>query len=126
MKTTEIGRRGESAVCDWLHARGYEIVERNFHIQGGEIDIIAKNKDYLAFVEVKTRKPNSYVSGYEAVTKAKQKRLVQAAAIWCAAHPDFLQQPRFDIAIVEMQGKAVLSVTYLTQAFDATDSEYIF
>ena len=56
MKTTEIGRLGETAVCSWLRQNGYTVLRRNFCIRGGEIDIIAQNAEYLAFVEVKTRR----------------------------------------------------------------------
>lgn len=125
MKTTEIGRRGESAVCDWLCTHGYMIVSRNFCVRGGEIDIIAENAEYLAFVEVKTRKPGGLATGYDAVTKSKQARLIQTAAAWCAQHPTLLQ-PRFDIACVLMKNGVVLSVDYLENAFDATGSQFIF
>ena len=104
MKTTEIGRLGETEVCRRLEQLGYSIVKRNFCIRGGEIDIIAQNAEYLA---------------------KKQARLIQAAAMWCAEHPTQLQ-PRFDIACVEMQGTHVLSVDYLENAFDATGSDFIF
>lgn len=125
MKTTEIGRRGEAAVCDWLQKHGYVIIRQNFCIRGGEIDIIAENGIDLAFVEVKTRKPGSLSTGYDAVTTKKQARLIQTAAIWCAEHPTQLQ-PRFDIACVQMQGVHVLSVDYLENAFDTTGSDFIF
>ena len=93
--------------------------------RGGEIDIIAENGEYLAFVEVKTRKPNSLTSGFDDVTAKKQARLIQTAAVWCAEHPTELQ-PRFDIACVMMQGKQILSVDYLENAFDTTGSDFIF
>ncbi len=125
MKKREIGSLGESVVCDWLVEHGYRIVRRNFCIRGGEIDIIAENQEYLAFVEVKTRKPGSWYSGFDAVTDAKEARLIQAAALWCAEHPTELQ-PRFDIATVELQGIRVLGVDYLENAFDATGSDFIF
>ena len=48
MKTTEIGRLGETAVCRQLEQQGYSIVRRNFCVRGGEIDIIAENGEYLA------------------------------------------------------------------------------
>lgn len=54
--TTEMGRRGETAVCSYLMERGYKILTRNYRIRGGEIDIIAQKEEILAFVEVKTRK----------------------------------------------------------------------
>ena len=71
IKTTEIGRLGETAVCRQLEQQGYSIVRRNFCVRGGEIDIIAENGEYLAFVEVKTRKPNSLTSGFDDVTAKK-------------------------------------------------------
>ena len=110
MKTTEIGRLGETAVCRQLEQQGYSIAE---------------NGEYLAFVEVKTRKPNSLTSGFDDVTAKKQARLIQTAAVWCAEHPTELQ-PRFDIACVVMQGKQILSVDYLENAFDTTGSDFIF
>lgn len=125
MEKVEIGRLGETAVCQWLEARGYTIVDRNYCVRGGEIDIIAKNETDLAFVEVKTRKPGSMVSGYDAVTVQKQQRIIRAAALWCAAHPLELQ-PRFDVAVVEMSGTEICSIDYVEQAFDASDSAYIF
>lgn len=125
MKTTEIGRRGETVVCRYLEANGYEILRRNFCIRGGEIDIIAQNAEYLAFVEVKTRRPGSMVSGFEAVTKKKQARLIQTAAMWCAEHAN-PRQPRFDVACVLMQGTQVQQVEYLENAFDTTGSDFIF
>lgn len=125
IKTTEIGRLGETAVCRQLEQQGYSIVRRNFCVRGGEIDIIAENGEYLAFVEVKTRKPNSLTSGFDDVTAKKQARLIQTAAVWCVEHPTELQ-PRFDIACVVMQGKQILSVDYLENAFDTTGSDFIF
>ena len=125
MKTTEIGRLGETAVCSWLRQNGYTVLQRNFCIRGGEIDIIAQNTEYLAFVEVKTRRPGSLGTGYDAVTAQKKARLIQTAAAWCAENPTDLQ-PRFDIACVIMQGRRVLSVDYLDNAFDTTGSHFIF
>ena len=125
MNTTEIGRLGESAVCSWLKAHGSHIVRNNFCIRGGEIDIIAQNEEYLAFVEVKTRRKNSMISGLEAVTKKKQIRLIRTAAVWWGQNPCELQ-PRFDVACVTIQGHQVLSIDYLENAFDVTGCGVIF
>lgn len=70
---SEKGKLGESKVCEYLAERGYTISARNYRIKGGEIDIIAENGDYIAFVEVKTRKPDSMVSGFEAVDRRKRR-----------------------------------------------------
>ena len=77
--TAETGKAGENCVASWLEERGYEILERNFHSRFGEIDIIAKRGTYIAFVEVKTRAPNSLVSPLEAITAAKQRKLTATA-----------------------------------------------
>ena len=69
MTKHEIGRLGEESVCTYLENLGYKIIVRNYRIKGGEIDIIAQNDEYTAFVEVKARKPDSIVSGLEAVNK---------------------------------------------------------
>ncbi|MGN0690377.1 MAG: YraN family protein, partial [Oscillospiraceae bacterium] len=53
MKNKEIGYAGEKLVAEFLESRGCEILCRNFTIRGGEIDIVAKDGEYLVFVEVK-------------------------------------------------------------------------
>ena len=75
MTRREIGNFGETVVCNYLTQQGYDIVKRNYCIRGGEIDIIAIKSDFICFVEVKTRKENSMVSGLEAVTRKKQLRI---------------------------------------------------
>lgn len=125
MNKTEIGRLGEEAVCNYLTDRGYRIVERNYRIKGGEIDIIADNSDYIAFVEVKSRKPDSMVSGFEAVNKRKRSLIIKTAADYCCKHPNMLQ-PRFDVAQVIISGDKVLSIDYITNAYDTTGYNLIF
>ena len=56
MTPSEAGRRGETAVCQYLLQHGYTIRKRNYRIRGGEIDIIAQKDEILAFVEVKSRR----------------------------------------------------------------------
>ena len=105
MKNSETGKLGEESVCVYLTERGYRIAARNYRIKGGEIDIIAENGDYIAFVEVKSRKPQSLVSGFK--------------------HPNLLQ-PRFDVAQVIIDGGRVLSIDYITNAYDTIGYNYIF
>ena len=125
MTKSETGKLGEEAVCHYLAERGYNIVERNYRIKGGEIDIIAENGDYLAFVEVKSRKPDSLVSGFEAVNKRKQGLVIRTAAEYCCRHPNALQ-PRFDIAQVVIAGERVVSIDYINNAYDTTGYNFIF
>ena len=125
MDKTETGRLGEESVCAYLRKKGYRIVVRNYRIKGGEIDIIAENGDYLAFVEVKSRKPGSLVSGFEAVNKRKQGLIIKTASDYCCKHPSALQ-PRFDIAEVIIDGGEVCSIDYISNAFDTTGYNIIF
>ena len=125
MNKTEVGRLGEEAICKYLADRGYSIVERNYRIKGGEIDIIADNGDYIAFVEGKSRKPDSMVSGFEAVNKRKRSLIIKTAADYCCKHPSMLQ-PRFDVAQVIISGEKVLSIDYITNAYDTTGYNLIF
>ena len=125
MTRSETGKLGEDSVCSYLIERGYTITARNYRIKGGEIDIIAENGDFLAFVEVKARKPDSLVSGFEAVNKRKRGLIIKTAADYCCKHPSMLQ-PRFDVAQVIIDGDKVLSIDYIFNAYDTTGYNFIF
>lgn len=125
MNSTEIGRIGEEAVCELLTRSGHEIVDRNYRIKGGEIDIIAVNSEYILFVEVKTRSPHSMVSGFEAINSRKRGLIIKTASDYCCKHPNKLQ-PRFDTAQVIMAGEKVLSIDYIKNAYDTTGYNFIF
>lgn len=119
MKSKAIGFLGERAVCRYLQQQGYRIVSRNFTVRGGEIDIIASCDDVLAFVEVKTRKVDSMVTGMEAVTPAKQRVLIRTAQQYLLRFPDSAQ-PRFDVAEVRVDENGELYLQYIKNAFDAS------
>ena len=125
MTKSEIGKLGEESVCAYLIERGYKITARNYRIKGGEIDIIAENGDYIAFVEVKSRKPDSMVSGFEAVNKRKRGLIIKTAADYCCKYPNMLQ-PRFDVAQVIIDAGKVLSIDYILNAYDTTGYNVIF
>ena len=125
MTKSEIGKAGESAVCEYLCSIGYKIKVRNYRIKGGEIDIIAENGDQIAFGEVKTRKPDSLVSGYDAITKRKKGLIIKAASDYCCKNPTVLQ-PRFDTALVIFDGEKVCSIDYINNAYDTTGYKFIF
>lgn len=125
MTSTEIGSIGEESVCSYLIEKGYTVIARNYRIKGGEIDIIAENSDYIAFVEVKSRRPGSMVSGFEAVNKRKQGLIIKTAGDYCIKHPTELQ-PRFDVAEVIIDNGRVLSIDYIQNAYDTTGYNFIF
>lgn len=76
-KRHEIGKLGEDLACKYLQDKGYKIIERNFEARQGEIDIIAKDKEELVFIEVKTRSNISYGKPAEAVNEIKQNHLIK-------------------------------------------------
>ena len=92
----ELGDWGEDRAALFLRLHGYSIVERNFRCRQGEIDIIAKKRGVIAFVEVKLRKNAEHGEAKEFVTYSKQRRILTAAKVWLAAN-DCELQPRFDV-----------------------------
>lgn len=94
-----LGQWGEEQAAQWLTQRGWRILAKNFRCRMGEIDLVAENGTYLAFVEVKLRKDDRFGSACESVTPAKQRRLRVAAEYYLMGHPTELQ-PRFDVAEV--------------------------
>ena len=91
-----VGAWGESIAADFLAKKKYKIVAMNYRCRFGEIDIIAENRKYLAFVEVKLRKSNKFAAAAEFVDCYKQERLRTTAELYLSENPTKLQ-PRFDV-----------------------------
>lgn len=88
----DIGKRGEKIAAAYLKKQGYKIHAKNVFSAHGEIDIIAENKDFLVFVEVKARKDSPenfevYGCPCEAVNKKKQQHILYTARIYLEKHP---------------------------------------
>ena len=106
----------------YLKLRLYKILKRNYNTRYGELDIIAKNRKYLCFVEVKTRSANSYGSPAEYVDKYKQNRIIKTAYLYLKYNPTNLM-PRFDIAeVYHDNGK--FKINYIKNAFMLTEDNY--
>ena len=106
MNIGKTGMEGEKRVANFLRKNGFSIVKRNYHTRYGEIDIIAENEQFILFVEVKTRKINSLVSGIEAVDSFKQRRIMLTANDYIVK-TECQKQPRFDIAVVTVFEKEI-------------------
>ena len=91
-----LGRWGESMAAEELRRRGWRVVASGWHCRFGEIDLIAENGTYLAFVEVKLRKDDRVAQAREFVDYRKQNRIRTSAELYLAEHPSKLQ-PRFDV-----------------------------
>ena len=93
---TSLGAWGEAIAAEALKARGFAVIERNYRSRYGEIDIIAENREYLVFAEVKLRKSTYFGAAREFVDLRKQERLRATASMWLEEHETSLQ-PRFDV-----------------------------
>ena len=112
-------RWGETVAADYLKKRGCRLLAAGWQCRFGEIDLIVQEGEYLAFVEVKLRKSDSFAKAREYVTLSKQNRLRTTAQVYLAENPTRLQ-PRFDvIEIYAPQGMATVSpeIYHLKDAF---------
>lgn len=82
MTTIDSGKSGEELACEYLKEQGYKILERNYRIRGGEIDIVAKDGEYLVFIEVKTRWSHEYGLPAEAMSSWKIRHLLKTAKFY--------------------------------------------
>lgn len=90
------GRWGEEKAAAFLRRKGYKIIGMNYACRMGEIDIIARNRKFIIFAEVKLRKSAAFAEAREFVTIAKQERIKITAAVWLSENETSLQ-PRFDV-----------------------------
>ena len=115
-----IGRWGEQIAGDYLKKKHYKIVAMNFSCRGGEIDLIAKKRRYLVFVEVKLRKNADFAQAKEFVTRAKQERIIQTASLWLSQNQCELQ-PRFDVIEIyapDGQHSKSIRINHIENAFE--------
>ncbi len=105
MNRRDTGILGEKLAKDFLKKRGYRVIETNYRCTEGEIDIVARHKDYLVFVEVRTRKNREFGSPEESITPTKKERLRNAAARYQQEHDNLPQSWRIDFVAVELDQK---------------------
>lgn len=112
-----IGDKGEDFTVKYLRKNHYKILERNYSGKFGEIDIICANREYICFVEVKTRAANSFGRPAEYVSIHKQRRIIRTAYHYLANNKVSNKMYRFDIAEVTYDDKGVFSINYIENAF---------
>ena len=99
------GKWGEQRAAAYLAERGYQILEHNVRTPYGEIDLIARQQSILVFVEVKARHTTRFGYPEESVGVRKQAHLMESAAAYLLAHPEFGENWRIDvIAILDRPG----------------------
>ncbi len=108
MNRQEVGKLGEKAAQKFLKKRGYRIREVGFRCPRGEIDIIAQQKDYLVFVEVRTKSNLDFGTPEESITQAKKKKLVALALTYTSIHQKLPSLWRIDVVAIELDDKGKL------------------
>ncbi|MBQ1546328.1 MAG: YraN family protein [Clostridia bacterium] len=110
------GKIGEKYVCDYLIKNQCKIAAVNYSSRYGEIDIIAENKTWIIFVEVKTRTQGSMVGGFESITRSKIQKITKTAAYYLMAHPTSKQR-RIDCAqVIVNSDNELVRIDYIKNA----------
>ncbi len=99
-KRQQYGKDSESIATRYLKKNGYKILEQNYRNKLGEIDIIAKDKKTLVFVEVKARRSSGYGSPKWAVTLKKQRKISMVALYYLKATKQNKVKARFDVVAI--------------------------
>jgi putative endonuclease len=122
------GAAGEVLAARFLRDKGYEIWTANYRCRFGEIDIIAVDDPYIAFVEVKTRSEDALYAPCEAVTEKKQRRILKTAMLYIQSNHSTLQ-PRFDVIdIITKKNRPmeIVEIDHIQNAFETGDLHAAF
>jgi len=117
---SRVGNQGEEIAANYLTARGYRILERNFRCRGGEVDIIARDQvdNSLVFIEVKARRGLTYGVPQLAVTPFKQRQISKAALTWLSKNRLHDTNARFDVIAILLHNDAAHSIEHIKNAFE--------
>ena len=119
----ELGVRGEDWAVKHLRRNGYKILVRRFCTPSGEIDVVCREKDWLVFVEVKTRESEQFGAPSEAVNSTKQRHMTKTALDYLRLLNNPQIKFRFDIVevILPRDSKKPSDVRLIKNAFDLTE-----
>jgi putative endonuclease len=117
--TLTTGRLGEAFAVEYLVGQGYEILEKNYQKQFGEVDIVAREQGTIVFIEVKTRHSNLFGAPPEAVNGRKQRQLSKIAQDYLLTHQLHDMAARFDVIGVTLdQHHRPTTIELIRNAFD--------
>ncbi len=115
-----IGAHGEELAAKHLVASGYRLLDRNWRWRQGEIDLVAEKDGEIVFVEVKARRSHAFGSPEEAVTRAKQRKLVQTAQAYLARRGSQDVRWRIDVIALDLNALGeVIRLEHLENAVGA-------
>ena len=115
MQTNIYGKRSEIIAADYLEKKGYKILETNYKNKIGEVDIIARDGDYIVFVEVKARFSQAFGHPFEAIDERKQQKIHAIASLYLIKNKKYGTNCRFDaISILGIENP---EITHIIDAF---------
>jgi len=116
-ESTTLGKEGETIAVQYLIEHGYKILDRNYHSQQGEIDIIAKEGDFLVFVEVKMYSIGSYGTPLGAIRRSKKESMIHAARTYLFKNNIKNINCRFDVLAIYRSWKGLSNFDLIKDAF---------
>ncbi|OGL41716.1 MAG: YraN family protein [Candidatus Schekmanbacteria bacterium RBG_16_38_11] len=120
----EFGNKGEDLACKFLEKNGYKIIERNYRNRTGEIDIIARDKDDMVFIEIKTKLSKDFAQPELSVNPSKQKKIVKTALVYLMEKNINKTGCRFDVVGITGE-KENTKIELIKNAF-TTDGRYMY
>ena len=115
-----LGARGENAAAKYIRGLGFRIITRNFRVEMGEIDIIARDGNTLVFIEVKTRVDDSIATPEDQVNTAKQHQITKVAKLYMSRYGSPRPPARFDVVSVLWPTGREPQIKHLVDAFEAS------
>lgn len=116
--TREIGDEGEELAAAYLESKGYTILERNYHFERAEVDIVAyDNEAWIIFAEVKIRSTNKFGEPEEFVNKEKVENIYKAAEAWIYERKMDGVPVRFDVIAILQRNNEAPDIKHFEDAF---------
>ncbi|MCM8800492.1 MAG: YraN family protein [Candidatus Omnitrophica bacterium] len=119
-----LGRTGEDLAVDLLRQKGYKILFRNYKTRLGEVDIIAKEKDTICFVEVKTRHSDRFGLPQEAILPEKKRQIFKVALEFLKKKNLLEKKVRFDVVCI-LYSRPLISLDLFKNAFEL-DTDFLY
>lgn len=114
----QIGNEGEELAVAYLESKGYTILERNYHFEHAEVDIVAyNNESHIVFLEVKKRSTNRYGEPEEYIDEEKKKNIYKAAEAWLYERKMDNAPVRFDVISIIQQENDAPDIKHFEHAF---------
>jgi putative endonuclease len=122
-----LGNAGEREAARFLRRSGYRIIARRYRTPAGELDLVARDGDWIVFVEVKTRRSNDAGQPFEAVDRRKQEQLTKLALAFLKRRGWLERRARFDVvSILWPEGSGLPEITHFRNAFEPVGRGQMF